>query len=493
MELREFYDIVGGDYDKALIYLKSEDAIKRFMKRFSADDCFERLIKALEQKNFAVSICTTEVLRDYAKSLCLTPFEEVCESLIAALDDEREDCEYLFWTLKTYYYLIIRSIPALNNKSHAFSDFSYEFRTSMNTIVGFASLLEQDSQNEGKVLTYSRKIQKTGEQLLSLVHMVSDKSKMDNGQMQLELIPFDLENYYNTIVNSYIEMIKHKGLSIEYDLQVKHPEVICDAVKLRELGSALLVGAVLFTPREGKITLTVKELESKNGRGAVYQFIFADTGLGFTQEQIDSFDAVDDIDANLLESGMREQQLRMHVVKRIVDFLGGTVVIESEQGVGTTVTVSLTLGFVEKSRRKIEVEPSEQEDCFTGKKVLLAEDNELNAQIAEVILEELGFLIEKVYDGAECVARMQMAEDDEFDLIIMDIRMPVLDGYEAARRVRRLEGHKGLLPIVAMTADAFSEDKMEAINAGMNGHITKPIDPSKMVGTLKGVMTKCRR
>ena len=182
----------------------------------------------------------------------------------------------------------------------------------------------------------------------------------------------------------------------------------------------------------------------------------------------------------------------MYMVKSLVDFLGGTFVIESEQGVGTTVVVSFKLSFVDRSGRVEKPEPSKQEDCFAGKRVLLAEDNELNAQVAEEILEELGFEIEKVYDGAECVSRMQMAKEDEFDLIVMDIRMPVLDGYEAARRVRRLDGYKSQIPIIAMTADAFSEDKMEAMNAGMNGHLTKPIDPSRMIGILKGVMTKCR-
>lgn len=492
MELQEFYDIVGGDYNRALSNMRSEDVIKHFVLHFDTAKCFQDLTNALEDENYSASICITAVLRDFAKNLCLTSFVDACDRLIKALEERKEEHRQLFWELKTCYLLIIRCVPALSYERQEYCDFTYEFRTSMNTIIGFATLLEQDLRNEGKILTYSRKIQKTGKQLLTLVQMVSDKTKMENGQMLLELIPFDLENYFDIIMNRYVDMIKHKGLIIEYNLQVMHTEVICDAVKLRELGSTLLVSAVLFTPREGKITLTVKELESQNGKEAVYQFIFSDTGLGFSQKQINSFYETDDIDENLIESGMREQQLRMYMVKSIVDFLGGSFVVESAQGVGTTVIVSFKLGFLEKTKREKKLEPSKQMECFIGKRILLAEDNELNAQLAQEILEELGFCIEKVYDGAECVSRMQMAKDDEFDLIVMDIRMPVLDGYEAARRVRRLEGYKSQIPIVAMTADAFSEDKMEAINAGMNGHITKPIDPSKMIGVLKGVMTKCR-
>lgn len=492
MELQEFYDIVGGDYDKALLNMRSEDVIKHFVGRFDTDKYFEDLIKALEKQDYSLSISITAILRDLAQTLYITSFVDICDRLISSLKAKREEYQQVFWELKTSYLLITRCVPALNCERREYSDFTYEFRTSMNTIIGFATLLEQDFRNEGKVLTYSHKIQKTGKQLLDLVHMISDKAKLDNKQMLLELIPFHLENYFDIIMNGYVEMMKHKGISIECDLQVKHTEVICDAAKLRDLGSTLLVSAVLFTPREGQITLTVKELESENGREAEYQFIFTDTGLGFSEEQITSFYETDDIDQNLLESGMREQQLRMYMVKSLVDFLGGTFVIESEQGVGTTVVVSFKLSFVDRSGRVKRPEPSKQEDCFAGKRVLLAEDNELNAQVAEEILEELGFEIEKVYDGAECVSRMQMAKEDEFDLIVMDIRMPVLDGYEAARRVRRLDGYKSQIPIIAMTADAFSEDKMEAMNAGMNGHLTKPIDPSRMIGILKGVMTKCR-
>lgn len=492
MELQEFYDIVGGDYDKALMNMKSEAVIKHFIQHFTTNMLFEDLMNSLDAKNYSTSICTAEILKGFAQSLYLTVFAEACDSLITTLQEGSKEYEHLVWQLKKYYFLIERCIPVLGVEKKEYSDFTYEFRTSMNTIIGFATLLEQDSKNEGKILTYSRKIQKTGKQLLALVHMVSDKAKMDNGQMLLELMPFNLENYFDIIMDSYVDMIKHKGLIIEYDLQVKHSEIICDVAKLRELGSTLLVSAVLFTPREGKITLTVKELEAQNGREAVYQFVFADTGLGFSQEQINSFYKIDDIDSSLIESSMREQQLRMYMVKKIADFLGGSVEVESEQGVGTTIVVSLKLGFVEKPKRERKIELPEQKDCFAGKKVLLAEDNELNAQLAEEILEELGFHIEKVYDGAECVSRMQMAGDDEFDLIVMDIRMPVMDGYEAARRVRRLDGYKSQIPIVSMTADAFSEDIMESINAGMNGHLTKPIDPYKMIGVLKGVLTKCR-
>lgn len=492
MELQEFYDVVGGDYDKALINTKNESVMKHFVQYFKTDVFYKDLLNSLDEKDYSTSICIAETLREFAQGLCIKELVRLLDSLIASLREKNEEYEHIIEQLERYYFLIVRCIPVLSDEKQEYCDFTYEFRTSMNTIIGFATLLEQDSHNEGRILTYSRKIQKTGKQLLALVHMVSDKAKMDNGQMRLELTPFNLENYFDIIKDSYVDIIKNKGLIMEYDLQAEHPEIICDAVKLRELGSTLLVSAVLFTPHEGKITLTVKELEARPGREAVYQFIFADTGLGFSQEQINSFYETEDIDVSLIESSMREQQLRMYLVKKIVDFLGGSFEVESEQGVGTTVVVSLKLGFVEKIKRERKIELPEQKDFFVGKRVLLAEDNQLNAQLAEEILEELGFHIEKVYDGAECVSRMQMAGDDEFDLIVMDIRMPVMDGYEAARRVRRLSGYKSEIPIVAMTADAFSEDIMESISAGMNGHLAKPIDPSKMIGVLKGVLTKCR-
>ncbi len=373
-------------------------------------------------------------------------------------------------------------------KSNFLFNMSHDIRTPMNAVLGFNDLMLKDIDDKEKLKEYIEKSKFSGEYLLSLINNVLEVARIDSGREVLNEEFADLmdDSYYTVFENQ----TREKNLTIKRVVDVTHRYVFTDAQKIREILLNLISNAVKYTPDGGTITVTLKELPcAEEGKGS-YVCTVADTGIGMTEEfQKKVFD-IFSRERSATESKAQGTGLGMAIVKKYVELMGGTVSVQSKPGEGTTFTVAMNLRIVENPEDYVKTEEEkkkETKDAFSldGIRILIAEDNELNAEIASAVLENMGAAVEVAKDGIECIDMLNRSEDGYYDLILMDIQMPNLNGYDAARKIRGLEDQaKADIPIVAMTANAFDEDKKNAYAAGMNGHIAKPINVNEIVSVL---------
>lgn len=273
--------------------------------------------------------------------------------------------------------------------------------------------------------------------------------------------------------------------------KVIHKDVLCDETKLREIFLNILSNALKYTPSSGKVTMNLTELPSDRPGYAMYQTVIEDTGIGMSEEFLPHLFEEFTRERSSTETKLNGTGLGMPIVKKLVDLMEGTITVESKVGVGTRITVTLPHRIAQEADTQSYIEKTQGYDanCFRGKRILLAEGNELNAEIAITILEEAGFLVEHAEDGIICVDRMEKAEAGYYDLILMDIQMPNMDGYKATQTIRKLsDPKKAGITIVDMTANAFDEDKANAYRAGMNWHIAKPIKVEKLMSALTEIL-----
>ncbi len=371
-------------------------------------------------------------------------------------------------------------------KSNFLFNMSHDIRTPMNAVLGFNDLMLKDIDDKEKLKEYIEKSKFSGEYLLSLINNVLEVARIDSGREVLNEEFTDLmdDSYYTVFENQ----AREKNLTVKRVVDVTHRYVFTDAQKIREILLNLISNAVKYTPDGGKITVTLKELPcAEEGKGS-YVCTVADTGIGMTEEfQKKVFD-IFSRERTATESKTQGTGLGMAIVKKYVELMGGTVSVASKPGEGTTFTIAMDLRIVENPEDYVKTEEKkETKDAFSldGIRILIAEDNELNAEIASAVLENMGAAVEVAKDGIECIDMLNRSEDGYYDLILMDIQMPNLNGYDAARKIRGLEDQvKANIPIVAMTANAFDEDKKNAYAAGMNGHIAKPINVNEIVSVL---------
>lgn len=366
---------------------------------------------------------------------------------------------------------------------------SHDIRTPMNAILGYSQLMRK-SLTDPEMLHYQEMIEQSGNLLLSIINNVLDMARIESGKMELD------ENYNRAgdiggSVCAVFEMeAMRKNLTFEHIVQVEHPHIICDSTKMQEILTNIISNAVKYTPSGGKVTVLTQELPCDREGYINIQTVVEDTGIGMSAEFLphlfDSFSRErDTTTAKVAGSG-----LGMAIVKSLVELQGGTIEVESELGKGTRfgVTVPHKMANADYYEKKILTELTEHVD-FVGKHLLLAEDNELNAEIAIAILEEMGFTVDHAEDGIICVDKLEKEPAGTYDLILMDVQMPNMDGYKATQVIRRLpDAQKAATPIIAMTANAFEEDRKKALAKGMNGHIAKPIDPRVIRETLASVL-----
>ncbi len=375
-------------------------------------------------------------------------------------------------------------------KSNFLFNMSHDIRTPMNAVLGFATLMEKELDQPELLQAHLKKIQLSGQYLLGLINNVLEVARIDSGKEVLD------ENFMNLLDERYSSMfeteVKKKQLTFTKELKVEHQYVYADAQKVREVMVNLLSNAVKYTPNGGSILMGLREEPSQRPGYATYIASVSDTGIGMTEEfQRQIFDSFSR-ERSSTESKIPGTGLGMSIVKKLVDLMGGRIEVESTPGKGSTFRVIVDFRLVEDPRQILDgmhkEEELEQLD-LSGKRILLAEDNELNAEIAVAILGELHLQVEVAKDGVECVNMVIAREAGYYDLILMDIQMPNLNGYNATRRIRKLEDEtKSQIPIVAMTANAFEEDKKDAMEAGMNGHLSKPIDVAILAKTLQEVL-----
>jgi signal transduction histidine kinase len=374
-------------------------------------------------------------------------------------------------------------------KSTFLFNMSHDIRTPMNAIIGFTELLRKHQEEPEKRNDYLNKIQSSSTVLLSIINNVLEMSRIEKGTLEMDETAWSAEQFNDTLYSVFQDMMEKKGIEFTRELAVEHHYVFCDPIKLREVFLNILSNAYKYTNSGGKIHMQLEEIPCEREGYALYQTTISDTGMGMDKEFLPHIFEEFSRENNSTDNKIEGTGLGMPIVKRLVDFMEGTIEVESEKGKGSRVTVRIPHRIADRAdlvdHAGIKLDPS----VFVGKRILLAEDNELNAEIAIEILTEAGFEVERAADGQLCVDMLTKAETGYYSVILMDIQMPNMNGYEATKMIRALEDkEKAEIPILAMTANAFEEDKREAYHSGMNGHIAKPINVNEMMKTLTGIL-----
>ncbi len=374
-------------------------------------------------------------------------------------------------------------------KTRFLNNMSHDIRTPMNVILGYAQLMEDELKGKDMPETseHLEKLKQSGNLLLSIINNVLDMAKIESGKMEIN------ENYgrLGAIRQSLFEIFedeaKKKNLALHYTINVEHEHILTDTTKVKEIFVNILGNAIKYTPPGGSVIMSVEELPCNEPGYIIVRNRVSDTGIGMSEDFLTEIFEAFTREQNTTKSKIAGTGLGMSIVKKYVDLLGGTIEVESEPGKGSTFTVTLKHKIADESyyvKKHLE-ESGISREILKDRSILLAEDNDLNAEIAAVILERAGLKVERVEDGLQCISRITEMPAGTYDIILMDIQMPKMDGYKATQTIRNMsDQEKACIPIIAMTANAFEEDKRAAIAAGMNGHIAKPIQVDKLLSIL---------
>ena len=378
-------------------------------------------------------------------------------------------------------------------KTRFLNNMSHDIRTPMNAILGYAQLMEEELKEKDLPETsdHLEKLQQSGNLLLSIINNVLDMARIESGKMEIDENYGRIEDIRQTLFEIFGDEAKKKNIALHYTINVEHEHILTDTTKVKEIFVNILSNAIKYTPSGGSVMINIDELVCDEPGYMMVRTRVSDTGIGMSQDYLTKiFDAFTR-ERNTTKSKITGSGLGMSIVKRYVDLLGGTIDIESEPGKGSTFTVTLKHRIADESYyvKKHDEGSGTASKILEGRNILLAEDNDLNAEIAEAILERAGLKTERVEDGIQCVNKITKMPVGTYDMILMDIQMPRMDGYKATQAIRHLpDKDKACIPIVAMTANAFEEDKRDAVAAGMNGHIAKPIQMDKLLLMLAEVL-----
>lgn len=427
----------------------------------------------------------------------LAGWSEGC--FIAANRDAEGNCDHIIWATRSVdeikqkeirYQNALKSArqaaEAANDAKSAFLfNMSHDIRTPMNAIIGFTNLLEKNQNDPVKRMDYLHKIRNSSEFLLSLINNVLEMARIESGNAVIDENVWSAEAFNDTLFDVFEELMKQKKIKFVRSINVQHKYVYCDAVKLRELFLNILSNAYKYTPYGGEVSMDLLEIPSDREGYALFQTTISDTGIGMSEEYLPHLFEDFSREQSATDSKIEGTGLGMSIVKKLVELMGGSISVTSKQGEGSTFVVSIYHRISDEHCEKVEVEKSYDISAFEGKRILLAEDNDLNAEIVIEIVGETGIVVDRVDDGEKCLKAIMNSPAGYYDLILMDIQMPNMNGYQATAEIRKLEdSKKAYIPIVAMTANAFEEDKRAALENGMNAHLSKPMEIDTLFATM---------
>ena len=372
-------------------------------------------------------------------------------------------------------------------KSTFLFNMSHDIRTPMNAIIGYADLASRHLDDPAKLEKYMENIQVCGQNLLMLLNNVLDLARIENDKTEMEYSVSDVDKDFRNCIAMFRNQADSKGQTLTVTTQLPYPYIYADIPHLTEVCTNLVSNAVKYTGAGGTIRCGITQKPGEKEGWCDTVITVADNGIGMSQEFQKHIFEPFERERTSTVSKVEGSGIGMGIVKKLVGLMGGTVEVESKIGVGSTFTVTIPcrIASEDEIQAKREINPSDQK-CLCGTRILLTEDNDLNAEIATELLQEEGCTVDRAKDGVECVDMLEKAANGTYQLILMDIQMPVMNGYDATKKIRRMDDpQKANIPIVAMTANAFSEDKQVALDAGMNDHIAKPINMSVLVPTLR--------
>lgn len=378
-------------------------------------------------------------------------------------------------------------------KTRFLFNMSHDIRTPMNAIVGFSGLLEKNLQNEKKAKEYLGKIQSSSNLLLRIINQVLEMARIESGTAVLQLKAEDMDALFHRVNTVFEEDVRKKNLQYQVVLDVRHHYAVCDETKLQEIMLNIISNAIKYTPEGHSIHVEIHESVSENPSKVRYIFSCEDTGIGMSEEYLPHIYEEFSREHTTTENKVPGTGLGLPIIKSMIELMGGSIQVESRLGIGTKFTVDLSFDIASKEEVYGSQDTIKSSAIHTikGKRILLVEDNELNAEIAKTVLEDVGALITRAENGQQAVELFKEKPAGTFDAILMDLMMPVMDGYTATRKIRSLErADAKTIPIIAMTANAFQEDAEKCIAEGMNAHLAKPLDIEKMMITICHLVNK---
>ena len=354
-------------------------------------------------------------------------------------------------------------------KTRFLFNMSHDIRTPMNAIVGFSGLLEKSIHDEKKSLDYIKKLRVSSDILLTIINQVLEMARIESGKITLSSESVNIREMVDAMNTVFESSLTKKSLEYQCSLNVVHDQILCDKTKMEEIILNVVSNSIKYTNPHGKITVSIDELDSEDEKNANYKVVVEDNGIGMSQDYLPHIFEEFSREHTSTETRVAGTGLGLPIVKSLVDRMGGTIEVESVR---------------EKEKQNI----PDITEKLEGKRILLAEDNELNAEIAETVLEETGIKVKHVEDGIQCIEELKKMPEKYYDVILMDVQMPNMDGYTATQRIRDLDDSRAEIPIIAMTANAYDEDRRKAQEAGMDGFLAKPLDVDEMMRLLAQII-----